>query len=360
MNRIIANVLAVAGLLTLTLTLAACQPVQDTRSSADALRETTLYVGPELADCVGVGPMKCMLVTEDPKSEPQFFYSQIEGFEFEPGYSYALRVRIEPVANAPADASSLKYTLIEILSKEPVATSAMKTRTLEGPVWQLTAADDGSGALVEVPAGVETTALFDAGQVSGSGGCNRYSASYTLDGDNLTILPGPMTMMACPEPQMTVEQLFMAALAATASYQISDDQLALLDASGQTVATFVVQVPASLTGVEWVALNYNNGREAVVSLLLDTEITAMFGEDGRLTGSAGCNNYMTGYTVDGDKIAIEPAATTRKMCAEEVMQQESAYLAALLMAETFDIQGDRLELRTADGALVASYVVRGE
>lgn len=348
----------VASAALLLMMLAACQPVQDTRSSVSAAREATFYVGPELGDCVGVAPMKCMLVRENLNNEYQFFYSEIEGFTFEPGYTYELRVRIEPVANAPADASSLKYTLVEMVSKELAEEGAMESATLEGPTWQLTAVSDGSGVLTDAPAGVEATALFEEGRVGGSSGCNRYSAGYTLDGASLTIMPGPMTMMACPEPQMTVEQQFMAALAATASHQIDGDQLALLNADGQTVATFVVQVPASLTGVEWVAINYNNGREAVVSILLDTEVTAIFGEDGRLTGSAGCNNYMTNFTVDGDAISIEPAATTRKMCAEDVMQQESEYLAALLMAETFNIQGDRLELRTKDGALVASYRTR--
>lgn len=357
MNYVFGRAFVIAGLLMLVLT--ACQPVQDTRSSTNAVRETTLYVGPELVECVGVGPMQCMLVTENPAEKPQFFYSQIEGFEFESGFSYALRVRIEPVANAPADASSLKYTLIEVLSKEPVAESAMKIRILEGTIWQLSAVVDDSGALVDVPTDVEATALFEAGQVSGSSGCNRYNAGYLLEGDKLTIMPGPMTMMACPEPQMSVEQFFMAALSTTASYQISGDQLVLLNAEGQTVAAFDVQVQASLTGAEWVATGYNNGRDAVVSILANTQITALFSEDGQLAGSAGCNNYMTSYVVDGNTISIQPAATTRKMCGEDVMQQENAYLAALLMAETFTIQGDRLEMRTADGALVASYLLGG-
>jgi len=346
-------VLATAAML---LTLAACQPVQDIRAPSTAVRETTFYVGAELVDCVGVAPMKCMLVKENPDDEYQFFYSQIEGFTFEPSYTYELRVRIEPVANAPADASSLKYTLLEVASKTPVEEGA----TLEGPTWQLTAVMDESGALNDTPAGVEATALFEAGWVGGSSGCNRYNASYTLDGDSLTIMPCPMTMMACPEPQMTVERQFMTALSATTAYQINGNQLILLNADSQTVAAFVVQVPASLTGVEWVATGYNNGRGGVVSILIDTRITALFGEDGRLNGSAGCNNYMTSFTVDGETISIAPAATTRKMCAEDVMQQERDYLAALLMAETFSIQGDKLELRTADGALVASYHSGGD
>ena len=357
------------ALVATVLVLAACQPVmppqdgapQDAapQDAAPAGEEVTLYVGPELVDCVGVGPMKCMLVKENPEDDYKYFYSQIEGFEFEPGYTYELRVLVTPVENAPADASSLQYTLVEVVSKEPVAADSAGSAGLEGPTWQLASVADDSGALVEVPADVEATATFADGAVSGSSGCNNYSAAYTLDGDSLSIMPGPMTMMACPEAQMTVEMQLMAAYGATAAFSIADGQLSLLDAAGNPVATFAVLEPAALTGVTWVALFYNNGRGAAVSVLTDTEITALFGDDGSLSGSAGCNNYMGGYTTDGSSIAIEPPASTRKACADAIMQQEAEYLAALPTAATFTIQGDKLELRTADGALVASYVAGG-
>jgi heat shock protein HslJ len=355
----------------LLFTLAACQPVRDTGAASEtgaaemgAATEKTLYVGAELVDCVGVGPMKCMLVKENPEDDYQFFYSEIEGFTFEPGFTYELRVLVEPVANAPADASNLKYTLVEVVSQEPAeagaAVAAPAAASLEGSTWQLVSVADAGGVVTTVPEGVEATATFADGRVSGSGGCNNYSAAYTLDGDSLTILPGPMTMMACPEPQMTVEQQFMAALAATASYHIAGEELHLLNADGQVVATFAVLEPASLTGVTWVATMYNNGREAVVSLLADTEITAVFDAEGKVGGTAGCNRYFAGYTTDGATIAIEPPASTRKMCSEEIMQQEAQYLAALPTAATFTIQGDELELRTAEGALVASYRASAE
>ncbi|MBE2223256.1 MAG: META domain-containing protein [Anaerolineae bacterium] len=41
-----------------------------------------------------------------------------------------------------------------------------------------------------------------------------------------------------------------------------------------------------------------------------------------------------------------------------VMEQETAYLAAITTAATYSIQGDTLELRTADGALAVSYVAK--
>lgn len=340
----------------LAFVLAGCRPIQDTGAAAGA-KEITLYVGPELVDCVSVAPQKCMLVKENLEDEYQYFYSTIEGFAYEPGYNYTLRVRVAPVANAPADASSLQYTLVEIINKEPTMTNSTESVTLEGPTWQLSSVADANGEITAVPEGVEATAMFADGAVSGSAGCNNFRAGYTVDGENLTILPGPMTMMACPEPQMTVEQQFVAALSATASYAIVDGQLELSDANRQVLATLVVQEPASLTGGTWVATRYNNGRGAAVSILADTQITALFGDDGSLTGSAGCNNYMTDYTIDGATISIQPAASTRKACPGPIMQQENEYLSALPTAAMFSIRGDKLELRTADGALVASYRV---
>jgi hypothetical protein len=47
-----------------------------------------------------------------------FFYSGIEGFTFQWGHPVTLRVQVEQVANPPADGSSLRYTLVEVVSDE--------------------------------------------------------------------------------------------------------------------------------------------------------------------------------------------------------------------------------------------------
>ncbi|MCJ7756678.1 MAG: DUF4377 domain-containing protein, partial [Gillisia sp.] len=44
------------------------------------------------------------------------FYNTIEGFDYQPGYIYDIKVLVEQVDNPPADGSSLKYTLQEIKS----------------------------------------------------------------------------------------------------------------------------------------------------------------------------------------------------------------------------------------------------
>ena len=54
------------------------------------------------------------------RCEYGLFYDQIEGFNYEEGYEYEIVVEVTKVENPPADASSLKYTLIEVVSKTPV------------------------------------------------------------------------------------------------------------------------------------------------------------------------------------------------------------------------------------------------
>jgi len=74
-----------------------------------------LYVDSKLVDCVGIAPQQCMLVREDPNSDWEMFYDSIEGFEYQEGTQYKISVTITNIENPPADASSLKYTLVEIL-----------------------------------------------------------------------------------------------------------------------------------------------------------------------------------------------------------------------------------------------------
>ncbi|TGN29187.1 DUF4377 domain-containing protein [Empedobacter tilapiae] len=81
--------------------------------------EETLTIAPETRECsAGVAKMQCMLVKKDNTSEWQYFYNQIDGFTHEPGYEYEIVVSKSKIENPPADASSLKYKLIKVVSKK--------------------------------------------------------------------------------------------------------------------------------------------------------------------------------------------------------------------------------------------------
>lgn len=53
--------------------------------------------------------------------EWSFFYDEIEGFDYELGYVYDLKVRKVEIENPPMDGSSIKYILVNVRSKEKVA-----------------------------------------------------------------------------------------------------------------------------------------------------------------------------------------------------------------------------------------------
>ncbi len=79
-----------------------------------------LYVDSKRVDCVGVAPQKCLRTRTDPNGEWQFFYDTIEGFDYQEGFTYKLKVNTFNVENPPADASSIRYELDEVISKTAV------------------------------------------------------------------------------------------------------------------------------------------------------------------------------------------------------------------------------------------------
>ncbi|MTG97784.1 MULTISPECIES: DUF4377 domain-containing protein [Myroides] len=78
----------------------------------------TYIIADKLADCTGVGPMKCMQIKESKDAEWQFMYQGIEGFEYEEGFEYVVEVKRTELKNPPADAPSIRYTLVKLISKE--------------------------------------------------------------------------------------------------------------------------------------------------------------------------------------------------------------------------------------------------
>jgi len=226
-------------------------------------------------------------------------------------------------------------------------------QALTESIWVLTELN-GSPPL---PDTTITAQFFEDGKVGGSAGCNNYNTTYTVDGNNIRFgEQAATTMMACPDPIMQQESDYLDVLKNAATFEINDDELTIYDSDGNALAVFAAQ-SQDLAGSSWDVISYNNGKEAVVSLIIGSEITANFGEDSQLTGNAGCNDYFASYETEGDKISIGTAGATEMFCSEPegVMEQEQLYLAALQTADTYKIEGLMMEMRTDEGALVASF-----
>jgi heat shock protein HslJ len=232
------------------------------------------------------------------------------------------------------------------------------TSSSQGGVGDLTASSWNLSQLMDQPLvpGSNITAQFTSdGKVSGSSGCNRYSGSYKISGNNIVISsPLAATMMACEQALMDQESAYLKALGEVQSFKIVGETLTLSDAKDKSLLVFKAQ-SQDLAGTSWEVIGYNNGKQAVTSLLAGTTLTAEFGKDGNLSGNSGCNTYNGTYTVTGDQIKIGPLATTRMACPQEIMDQETQYLAALQSAATYRVEGTGMELRTPEDALAVNF-----
>ena len=77
-----------------------------------------MFVDAKKVPCEGEGVTECLRVKDAEGAPWTLFYRTIEGFSYEPGYLYELRVDVGSVAKPPADASSKKYKLVEVVSKK--------------------------------------------------------------------------------------------------------------------------------------------------------------------------------------------------------------------------------------------------
>jgi heat shock protein HslJ len=220
---------------------------------------------------------------------------------------------------------------------------------LTGQVWELSSLNG-----KEILPNTSLSALFTAdGKVGGSSGCNHYSGAYSASGNSFQITsPLVSTMMACPPEIMDQESSYLKALGEASTYSLTGDQLTFNDANKKTILVYKAQ-SQDLSGTSWEVISYNNGKQAVTTVLTGTTITLDFGTDGTVSGNSSCNNYHGTFTVTGKQITIGPLASTRMFCGEPegVMDQETLYLAALQTAGTFKVEGTKLELRTTNGAL---------
>jgi heat shock protein HslJ len=106
--------------------------------------------------------------------------------------------------------------------------------TLAGTSWVLV-----SG--VPVPEDLPVTmptAAFTTDTVSGTGGCNRFTGSYSVDGGSIELGALATTEIACPAPAEAIERSYYAALQDVSGWGVDEDDLVLTDADDAELLRF--------------------------------------------------------------------------------------------------------------------------
>ncbi len=103
----------------------------------------------------------------------------------------------------------------------------------------------------------------------------------------------------------------------------------------------------TLEGVEWTLTTLAG--EAVP----EDVTTTLFLSGGEVVGDAGCNSYFGSYELDGDALTFpSPFGATQKLCEDQVMAVEDAYLPLLQETATWAIdEAGALSLADSDGTV---------
>jgi heat shock protein HslJ len=233
-------------------------------------------------------------------------------------------------------------------SAEQVMVFIVGVKPLTGTNWVLVSSGDPNNPTPVEPGVIITAVFSEDGYISGLSGCNQYNVGYTLSGEDLTLGPIAITQMTCTTG-MDAEQAYLTALSTAQGATVTGLKLAITYNEGTEVLNFIAaSVPLEYS--MWTLTLINDQ-----PIPADIDITATFtpGEtpgEGVINGSAGCNIYNAGYTLDGNNLTVQPPATTRKYC-EGTMDTEQAYLTALEASTSYEIFVNTLVLTGDSGSL---------
>lgn len=107
--------------------------------------------------------------------------------------------------------------------------------------------------------------------------------------------------------------------------------------------------PADLVGTTWTVSSIGG-----VATVGDAQPTIMFGADGNVTGTTGCNNYFGPYKLDGGTIEVGLLGSTLMLCEGPVGAQETTFMAALPKATGWSVGSDGNLTLTGSADIVAS------
>jgi len=254
-------------------------------------------------------------------------------------------------------------TTIPTTQPTPAVTPQTGPQVLTGVTWYLIGFSQG-GSSLSVKPGTEITAFFNAqGTVSGSAGCNQYTAPYEATLNGLFIGAPATTRMYCSEPAgiMTQETVYLTTIQGGTGYAISGNTLTVTDSGGNAILTYSTvppyeMTPAPLTGTMWYLNSFIDVQGNIWTPVQKNPISLQFSQDGKVSGNAGCNSYSGTYTVTGAGMSISGFAVTRMYCGEPgVMDLESTYLAILPMMKVYRISGNALTLSDGTGTITMIY-----
>ncbi|MDB5228365.1 MAG: hypothetical protein JWN78_2558 [Bacteroidota bacterium] len=197
----------------------------------------TIVVNEEKAPCSGGDKRRCLLIKEEGKKTFELYYTDISGFNFEPGYRQTLQVA-ETFATDPRSNQMLpKYTLLRVIKREQVQLQPHDTsttpagwaqgRTPLDKKWYLKNMKDSdttSYSIVDNAVWIEF--ITSESRYTGVGPCNNFFGGFKTDLiSNFQASAITSSKVYCSN--MRLEEMFFSLLQNADHFKISEGRLTL-------------------------------------------------------------------------------------------------------------------------------------
>nr|WP_321452417.1 DUF4377 domain-containing protein [uncultured Carboxylicivirga sp.] len=179
----------------------------------------TYYVAPVKVSCTGVAPTSCLLVKSKMESPWKYFYGNIEGFNHQFGQTYIIKVKETNIENPPADASSIKYELMEITEQRATEQEITHLYDIYGII---------SINNKQIPKGIYQTLEINTTEMTfmGQAACNHYNGKLkaTTGWNGINFVQMINTEMYCNN-QKTEDEYLKTLQSVTSYYKFNNTLL---------------------------------------------------------------------------------------------------------------------------------------
>ena len=127
--------------------------------------------------------------------------------------------------------------------------------------------------------------------------------------------------------------------------------ITLLLASGLALSACASSTTSTdLAGTSWSLISYGPAGNQTPATP-DVATSLVFGTDGQVSGTLGCNTFSGSYEDKDGKIGFGPLASTLMACPDPQMTQEGTAFQVLTGTVTFELAGNGLTIYDPSGAL---------
>lgn len=211
------------------------------------------------------------------------------------------------------------------------------------------------GAARELEAGTQLRLqFFENPRMSASAGCNSLSGRHAIEGGVLVLSDAAQTTLGCDPALSEQDDWYFGYLTSSPSIAIDDDTI-VLEGSGVRIEYLDQEVAtpdAELVGPTWTVDTVIEG-DIAKHTDWPSPATLVFGADGVVEVSSGCNSGTGTYTVSDGELTFADVGVSERGCDDITGELESAVLGVLNGPQpvTWEITVDRLSLRGADRGL---------